>query len=151
MKKTLEEIAKDLEGKHIVFAYRECDDETEDCGISIYKMKDSKLEKIFDPGTQYDPGRYQACCYDEELKRYVSVDELAIRKLKELGVNEVYAVNFTENFFGISEEFCTINPQSGCEEGCFNWGWYRHLADEGKELVSILTDNEIKVINYDAN
>lgn len=149
MKKTLEEIAKDLEGKYIVFAYRECDDETEDCGISIYKMKESKLEEIFDPGTYYNPGQYQACYYDEKLKRYISVNELALRKLKKLDVKEVYAVDSLNDFFGLPKEFCTINPNSGCKNGCFNWGWYRHIADEGEELVSILTENGIKVIDYD--
>ena len=151
MTKSLEEITRNLERKYIVFAYRESDCETEACGISIYRMKESKLEKIFNPGDSYDPGKYNACCYDEKMKRYLTVNEIALRKLNECNIKEVYSVFSTKDFFGIPrEDFCTINPESGCEEGCENWGWFTYIRFES-DLVYFLVNNGIKVEDYDTN
>ena len=111
----------------------------------------SKLEKIFNPGDSYDPGKYNACCYDEKMKRYLTVNEIALRKLNECNIKEVYSVFSTKDFFGIPrEDFCTINPESGCEEGCENWGWFTYIRFES-DLVYFLVNNGIKVEDYDTN
>ena len=132
-----------LEGKYIVFIYRERFDDSLASALSVYHFKHGGLNKVFSPGTIFNVHELKNKIRDSKTGRRVGVNELVIRKLKEMDVGEVVTVSRRRKFFSVPHGIQNL----GDEETICTCLWDTICVDD--QEYALLIKSGIKVRFFD--
>jgi len=137
-----------LEGKYIVFRYRECDSEDEGNCLAVYCLSRNKLDKIIVPYADMGPCELNFDVIDRENGDFISIDEFTARTLKKRGIQELISVFHHNDFFGIPYGCQELSENFNAKGELEEWCEWNSLCNDDYEL-DLLKEYGINVKFYD--
>jgi len=144
-------VLEQLDGKYLVFNFREADYEDEVEVLRIYRLIRGKLKEFFIPEPHPLLGvssMISETFADDENGHGIDQSEFGVRLLVEKGIKEVVTLkNGSRELFGIPDQF-VITSEEQNRKGEYEC-WYEFVRYLNPEQIRLLTKYKLEIVGFD--